>query len=263
MSAGENRGCPICESKKQLELPKYSVSNWRIVACNECDFVYLANPASYSELADELAWEKSSQMEDARRRAERPFRDRLSKTTRWRVNLLRREKRNAFLSVFGGGHVLDVGCGSGTILPTPIVPYGVEISNELARIADATMAKRGGHCVNAPAVEGVGAFAAEKFDGVLLRSFLEHETEPKQLLDEVHRVIKKDGKVYVRVPNFASLNRHIMGKKWCGFRYPDHVGYFTSHTLINIANRTGFNVKILNWVNLLFDDNIKAVLTKS
>jgi SAM-dependent methyltransferase len=101
------------------------------------------------------------------------------------------------------------------------------------------------------------------FNGVLLHSFLEHETNPLPLLREVHRALSDDGVVYVRVPNFSSVNRRVMGRKWCGFRYPDHVNYFGAGSLSKIANLAGFELQILNRINLPFDDNVKAVLRKS
>lgn len=100
------------------------------------------------------------------------------------------------------------------------------------------------------------------FDGVLLNSFLEHEVNPFILLKEAHRTLKDTGVVYIRVPNYGSLNRKVMGHKWCGFRFPDHVNYFTTKSLAEMAKKAGFKMKIMNPLTIQFDDNIKAVLTK-
>ena len=72
-----------------------------------------------------------------------------------------------------------------------------------------------------------------------------------------------DGAAFVRVPNFGSVNRIVMGRKWRGFRYPDHVNYFALGSLRRMASECGMRCKLLNPVTLPFDDNIKAVLTKS
>ena len=71
------------------------------------------------------------------------------------------------------------------------------------------------------------------------------------------------GKVFVRVPNYGSLNRRVMGARWCGFRYPDHVNYFTSATLRTMAAMAGFSMQIVNRANLWIDDNIQALLIKA
>ena len=259
------RWCPLCGSYEQIARPEYSQLPWRIVACAECGFVFLANPVNYSDLVDDQAWQKNYQKESVRRRRERPVLDRLSKASRWRLRLFGRKNPRArrFLKVFRKGRVLDVGCGGGRSLAAPLLPFGVEISKQLAEKADLRMQKRGGHCVHAAAIEGIRSFESRFFDGVLLNSFLEHETNPLPLLREVHRALSDDGIVYVRVPNFSSVNRRVMGRKWCGFRYPDHVNYFGAGSLSKMANLAGFELQILNPINLPFDDNVKAVLRKS
>ena len=67
-------------------------------------------------------------------------------------------------------------------------------------------------------------------------------------------------KVPVRVPNYGSLNRRMLGAKWCGFRYPDHV-YFTTKSLGAMAGDCGLKLKLLNPIRLPLDDNINAVLS--
>ena len=117
--------------------------------------------------------------------------------------------------------------------------------------------------MHAPAVDGIGHFEDTYFDAVLLHSFLEHEQYPSILLAKLNRVLKPGGIVYIRVPNYGSLNRKFMGKKWCGFRYPDHIHYFTVSTLKEMAAKNGFQLKLLNRINIHLDDNIKAVLIRN
>lgn len=256
------RWCALCGGDRQNELANYSVDPWRIVACRDCGFVYLANPVAYTDLVEDQAWEVNIETENQRRRRERPLLDKLSKSTRFRLKLTG-SKANRFLKIFVRGRVLDVGCGGGSTLPPPLVPFGVEISKHLAELANESMQERGGNCVHADAISGVKSFADRTFDGILLHSFLEHETNPLPLLVEAHRALADKGLVYVRVPNFSSINRRVMGANWCGFRYPDHVNYFTSDTLRRMASLAGFDMRILNPINLMVDDNIKAVLRKS
>ncbi len=77
------------------------------------------------------------------------------------------------------------------------------------------------------------------FNGVIMHSYLEHEVEVMAVLNGAFRALRPGGKVYVRVPNFGSLNRRLIGAKWCGFRYPDHVNYFTLASLRQVASRAG------------------------
>lgn len=75
-----------------------------------------------------------------------------------------------------------------------------------------------------------------------MSSFLEHEAKPFELLRELRRVLRPDGAVVIKVPNFACWNRALRGNRWCGFRYPDHVNYFTPTTLARLAAEAGYRV---------------------
>jgi SAM-dependent methyltransferase len=162
--------------------------------------------------------------------------------------------------LFAPGRVLDVGCGSGKKVPEPFIPFGIEISEALSREADAHMRGRGGRAIHAPAVEGVKEFPDRYFSGIVLRSFLEHEKQPKELLEQCSRRLAPGGSIYVRVPNYGSLNRRMLGAKWCGFRYPDHVNYFTTASLGAMVGDCGLRLKLLNPIPLPLDDNVNAVL---
>ena len=143
------------------------------------------------------------------------------------------------------GRVVDVGCGDGdrlAALPPGYSPVGIEISRELARRADQNLAGRGALVVNAPAIEGLAAMDAGSASGIVMRSFLEHELRPRDLLAEVSRVLASGGAAIVKVPNYGSLNRIAMGSRWCGFRFPGHVNYFTPGALRSMVEQAGLGV---------------------
>ncbi len=124
------------------------------------------------------------------------------------------------------------------------------------------MRAQGGYCVHGPGAEAIWAFEPETFDGIVMSSYLEHEEEPLKVLKGAARALKPTGKIYVRVPNFGGLNRRVTGRKWVGFRWPDHVNYFTVADLRRIAAMAGLEVQLLNPIRLPFDDNINALLVR-
>lgn len=83
-----------------------------------------------------------------------------------------------------------------------------------------------------------------------------------KILTGAIRCLKEGGKAFIRVPNFNALNRYVSGAKWPGFRYPDHVTYFTVKTLKAVAAQAGFDFKLVNRHKIWLDDNIQAVLIK-
>lgn len=258
----EVRRCPQCESGNHAILPAYSSGKWKIAACADCGFVYLRNPPKYERLVDEFAWEKTRDAEVKRRRSSRPIRKWLDEKTRWRSNFFRPSFADQIRKMFPPGPILDVGCGAGREIPQPYVPFGIEISRTLAAQAQDYMKPRGGQAIHAPALEGIRQFDSNTFSGIMLRSFLEHEVEPKALLREASRVLADDGRIYVRVPNFGGINRRVSGAQWCGFRYPDHVNYFSIRSLRSMAEDCGLSLRLANPVLFVFNDNINAFLQR-
>ena len=175
-----------------------------------------------------------------------------------------KEKHDKFRKWFRDGHVLDIGCGGDDHrVRTPMTPYGIELSRSLHAAADASMRSMGGYCRFGAGAEAIWDFDAAMFDGIVMHSYLEHETDVMGVLKGSHRALKDTGAIFIRVPNFGSLNRRIIGSNWCGFRYPDHVNYFTAATLRDTAARAGFTMDIVNRLRLAVDDNIHALLRKA
>ncbi|MCP4072091.1 MAG: class I SAM-dependent methyltransferase [Hyphomicrobiales bacterium] len=255
------RVCPLCASASGHKLSKYSKDGWNIHQCSECGFIFLKNVPTYDAFVNDLAWEKSYAIEKERRE-QTAFLRKVDKLTRWRLSWFHRHTPDLARKIFGHGKVLDIGCAGGGNLPEPLIPYGIEISSVLWARANSEMRKRGGYAIRAPAVEGIATFEDQFFHGVFARSFLEHEINPVKIVKEAYRVLEPGGIMYIRVPNFGSINRRIMGVAWCGFRYPDHVNYFTLETLKKMAAIAGFQLELLNKISFYFDDNIKAKLVK-
>jgi SAM-dependent methyltransferase len=254
------RQCPLCAAPNAHALPHYSLGHWRVVRCGACGFVYLRNAPVYDRLRSELAWEKSFESHARRVKKTYPLLTWLDTATRWRLHIARPSETALYLKVFKQGRVLDLGCGSGSKIPAPLIPFGVEISEALAAQAHAAMQARGGACICAPALEGLASFADGYFSGVMLRSFLEHEIQPAALLRETARVLAPGGTAYVKVPNYGGLNRRVMGPRWCGFRHPDHVNYFARQSLTAMAEGAGLRLQLLNRFNHPLDDNLHASL---
>lgn len=256
------RECPSCYSQKHVEIPKYSQQGWTCVKCSDCDFIFLDETPRYEALSEEMAWSSQFAKEKKRRKDKEPFIAWLDQKTRWRLHLFRDDEWGYISSKVTSGTVLDVGCGISCNIPEQFTPYGIEIEKSSALTSGKLMEARGGHVVHAPALDGLKTFADESLDGIIMRSYLEHEANPRKVLEACHSKLKKNGVIYVKVPNFGTLNRLVRGPKWCGLRYPDHLNYFTINSMQKMGNVSGYDFSLKNIATRYTNDNLHGFLTK-
>ncbi len=255
------RNCPTCDSTTASLIPDYSPETWQVAACDGCGLTYLRNPPAYEALKEDFAWEKTY-VEKKQASKGSTFLSPLARKVRAGLGM-NRDKTRSFRRWFNDGHVLDIGCGEGGRISAPMTPYGIELSNALHAKSDKTMRAAGGYCLHGAGAKAIWGFDKSQFDGILMFSYLEHEADVMGVLRGAYRALKQSGAVFIRVPNFGSLNRKLIGAKWCGFRYPDHVNYFTLETLTDTAARAGFNTTLINTITRPIDDNISVLLRKS
>lgn len=260
-NAATYRDCPVCGGSKAVHLQVYSPDPWHIGTCNGCTMTYLRNPPAYEALEEDFAWEKTYEDKKAKSKGS-TFLSPYVRSIRNKLGMYR-DKTKSFRAWFNDGHVLDIGSGWGQRITAPMTPYGIELSTALHKISDERMRAAGGYCLHGAGAKAIWDFDKDQFDGIVMFSYLEHETDAVGVLRGAHRALKKNGGVFIRVPNFGSLNRKVIGKKWCGFRYPDHVNYFTLSTLTKLAKRTGFDTTLINKITHPVDDNISVLLRKS
>jgi len=264
----ENRDCPLCKTNNDGVSPSpYSDGSWQIRNCRTCRFVYIDKAPLYSYLAEEMDWGTTTKVEEVRREKNRPVSFKLSKLSRRRLHLFPRKGLPLLIAANAEpGNIIDIGCGDGLQmmdLSKNYVPHGIDISKKLAIHADGFFRERGGYAINAPALEGLNRFADNFFSAATMRSYLEHEMHPLEILKETHRVLYPGGVALIKVPNFGSLNRMVMGKRWCGFRYPDHLNYFTARSLREMGEKCGFSVSYGLKGRIPTNDNLHAVFRKT
>jgi SAM-dependent methyltransferase len=256
----DRRGCEVCGATSADRLVAYGSEEWPVVRCTNCGFVFLQRAPQYAELAEEQAWEVNHAAEAERRKKVAVYR--LDYATRFRLGLGKKQERSRLARVLGNARrVLDVGCGSSVRVPEGPSAFGIEISAKLAREADPLFRARGGRVHCGPALEGMRTFDNDFFSAILMRSYLEHEVAPRAVLEAALGKLAPGGVILVKVPNYDCIGRHVMGRRWCGFRLPDHVNYFTPKSLRRLAESIGYRWR-LDMAFAGLDDNMHVVLTR-
>ncbi len=249
------RRCPLCDADAAdalLEAPIEAEPPWRLARCPRCGFVFLQNPPDYAALAHDFAWDKTFFEERERRLrrqspVEKILRRGLAAIGRLARALMRRNKLKTLCARYlRGGRVLDLGCSRGwnaESLPDDVLPLGIEISPALAAEAENRFGPRGGRVIRAPVLEGLGQLPDGSCRGAIAKSYLEHEIRPREVLAELGRVLEADAPVILKVPNYASWLRLARRARWSGYRFPDHVNYFTPASLTRMLEEAGLEVE--------------------
>ena len=91
-------------------------------------------------------------------------------------------------------------------------------------------------------------FAPATFDAAIAEQVFEHLYSPVRYLQELNRVLRPGGVLYVAVPNFGSIAAKLRGKHWEYVHPASHVRYFDRRSLSDLARRCGFEPLKPNYV---------------
>ncbi len=139
------------------------------------------------------------------------------------------------------GRLLEVGCAYGYFLEEARRYFSVRVGTDFSPEA---LAKA------APAADRVvlGGLAdlrpGELFEFAAVIHVIEHIYEPVRFLEELRLRLVPGGRVLVATPDFGSLWRHLLGRRWPFFKVPEHVAFFDRATLPALLRRAGFEAPV-------------------
>ena len=152
-----------------------------------------------------------------------------------------------------GERLLDIGCGDGTLgyfaKNKYKEVYGIDISKEALKIAK----KRGIIVEKVNLNEEKLPFENEYFDAVTCLDVIEHVFEPRDLIKEINRVLKRGGSLVISTPNIRYW-RHLFSLIVKG-RFPKtsddtehwdggHLHCFTYKDIELLLSEHGFEVLV-------------------
>lgn len=245
--------CPVCTSNDFRLQGNPFISNkvaqiikldFKVVKCNNCS-AYYVNPQinfSFKEwkyLYDETYFPPLSTWYAKKR----------SKDAKLRLNGIER------YSSIEIKKFLDVGCGEGFTITEAEKKgwdtYGLDITDHRIKGAKKDSIK----FINS---DLLGAkLESDFFDAVYLDSVLEHVLNPLEYLNEIKRILRPGGILYIGVPNEDSLFNEFrklyfriissnISEKIKPFQTPYHVIGFNKESLLFIISKVEFKVKKIN-----------------
>ena len=230
----EKISCPLCSNSDYKIL--FIKNGLDFVRCKECSFVYV-NP----RLKEDKILEGYSDSEHA------------ESNRIWKKVLLNNRQHSFNDSAYSflldrlkekkpnGGKLLDVGCSIGHFMEMAqeygYSTEGVELEPEARKEAE-----KKGFIVHDSLLENI-QFPEGSFDVVSLLGLIEHLPNPVNFMEEVNRILSKNGAVVFNgVPNINSLIVMSLQEKARTFNGRNHLGYYTIDTLSYLLDITGFDI---------------------
>jgi 2-polyprenyl-3-methyl-5-hydroxy-6-metoxy-1,4-benzoquinol methylase len=144
----------------------------------------------------------------------------------------------SFHSRRGKGKLLDIGCNEGRNLQI-YAKNGFSVEGFEVNKRAATEAKKCGHKIYNQSMD---TFLPNKtYDIVVLSNVLEHSTDPLKLLQNINKILKPGGRIWISVPNINSWQRLIFNRYWINWHVPFHVFFFSVSTISNLLTTSGFS----------------------
>jgi len=137
------------------------------------------------------------------------------------------------------GALLDVGCGFGTFLEAAKSvgwkACGLEVASAPVSIAARYHDVFHGYLSDAP-------YEPNSFDVVRLNNVIEHVPSPRALLQNIRRVIRPGGLLYISTPNVDSCSVALQGARWKYVGGQGHIYLMGLKTLRRLLETEGFEV---------------------
>jgi SAM-dependent methyltransferase len=170
----------------------------------------------------------------------------IQKVFEFSTQLLARNIRNR--CGFAEGRVLDIGCGRAVLLrqmaEAGFCGIGLERKGTAPEMLKSSIVLREGEIWEQ-------GFTDEYFDIVVIWHVLEHLRDPCRVLREVKSVLKPNGMLVIAVPNNASFQARVFGRRWFHLDVPRHLHFFSYPALLTQLKADDYNIDCSHTFDLL------------
>lgn len=233
--------CPVCSSsaiQAAIKATDHTVSG-RLFPIWECTNCTLRFTQDVPDAAGIAAYYKSESY-ISHSNTSKGFINKLYQRVR-KITL--RQKRNLVIKNTGlkSGTLLDVGSGTGAFVhvmkSSGWQVTGIEPDADARRAALASFQTElldAGVFFNLP---------AEKFDVITLWHVLEHVHDLHGYINQLKKIVKPRGCIFIAVPNYTSKDAHIYKEHWAAYDVPRHLYHFSPASLKNLMEQHGLIIE--------------------
>ncbi len=249
--------CPVCKSTSttfSFKAKDYTVSGefFEVSYCNDCTLMFTSNAPLESEIGKYYSAESYISHTDSN--------EGLINKLYHRVRVITLASKRKLLAKETGktsGSLLDIGSGTGAFA-NEMKNSGWQITalepDELAR-------KNSLELYNIKALSTSNLFNLEdKFDAITLWHVLEHVYPLHEYIEQIKKLLKPDGKLFVAVPNYQSADAKAYGENWAAWDVPRHLYHFSPASMKKLLFMHGLN--LLKMKPMWFDSFYVSMLSE-
>lgn len=221
--------CPICRSPRTR--PVVPVGGVVLRGCRSCGAAFVwprPDRAAVQEAAERSAAKR------LRRERTRGVLDRITEQNRHLLDYLDRHGCS--------GSLLDIGCGRGLLLADARARGWTAMGVEpVPGAAEEGVAERGLD-IRVGTLESV-ALPPASFDAAVFSHSLEHFIDPAGAMKTAARLVKPGGWIYVETPNWGSLSRRLLGRRWWNVDPANHPFLFSPRAVELMGRAAGLEMR--------------------
>ena len=222
--------CPFCKSENtrlHLKLKDYflTLEDFEIFVCDDCKLLFTTPRPDPSVIGKYYKSEDYLSHNEHKKGLVPWIYNRVKK-----INI-----RNKYKLAIGNRtkpHILDFGCGVGDFLnyaqEKGCEVTGCDMSDDARKIASEKLGKR----VVTP--EEIFALPHSTFDIITMWHVLEHIDDLNYQSEQLHQLLKDDGRLVIAVPNYMSYDAQYYKDKWAAYDVPRHLNHFHKESLQNV-----------------------------
>ena len=250
----EISNCPVCGQKDfSLYLNTkdffFTQEEFSLTKCKNCNLVFTnpipENLSKYYETPDYLSHNTG----------DNGMLGRIYSILR---NLNIKRKYNLVNKYNKQGNILDIGCGTGELLRffknNDWNTIGIEPNNSARKF---TQSK---HNITVFEENKLLTLPLGSFDVISMWHVLEHVPDLHNRLSQVSKLLKKDGTIFIALPNLLSPDSVKYKEYWSALDVPRHLYHFTQETFTKLILQ--HNMKLIHAEPMKFDSYYVSMLSE-
>lgn len=249
--------CPVCEStdiKNVLTAMDYTVSGemFAIAECNACSLRFT------QDVPDEVSINPYYKSENyiSHTNTSKGLINRLYQAVR-KITLQQKRKLIEKTTGKKEGQLLDVGSGTGAFV-NEMKENGWQVTG-LEPDADAVTVAKQVYNLELKNINQFYHLPADSFDAITLWHVMEHVHDLPAYVQQLKMLLKKDGKLFIAVPNYTSKDAAIYNEYWAAYDVPRHLYHFSPKSIKVLMEKNG--MKLLQQQPMWFDSFYISMLS--